>query len=470
MSVPRVVDGETYADSTYMNLLVDAANGRGNVLTGAAADGVTDDTDAILAFVDDLQPSFAGSLYSTNGARPGLIPPGIYGISDEIVITNWNSFVGSGAQNTVFKALSADARIRVAASYCEVGSFTFDGNNLANVGVYTGECDGLNLHNVAVVNCAGNGFETHNTQNAFFYSLRASQNARHGFVLDDGSGSIFVLRLNSNGNGRHQVYVTQSDSVASGYDEPTQCVFTNGMFEYGDTDDYATVHVDAGANIIFDNTNFTPNSATTTEALLKVSRLGGTETQSSVIVRNAHFLGDPALSVGMEVTGAAASIQLDGYNSITGLDIGFKIAGSGAVRGTWPFFNAVDIPFSFSGGASMSGNVSRLDGMPWNYAADATSGTIMLVTVDGEVGERLRVLGNGQMLWSDGTAFGASDTNLYRTGAGRLHTDGKLTAFAGIGVGNSAAGTSLGSVTKKIEIFDSGGNSLGYLPVYDAIT
>jgi hypothetical protein len=39
-----------------------------------------------------------------------------------------------------------------------------------------------------------------------------------------------------------------------------------------------------------------------------------------------------------------------------------------------------------------------------------------------------------------------------------------------LAVGNGAAGTVLGSVTKKVQVFDIDGNSLGYVPVYDAIT
>lgn len=39
-----------------------------------------------------------------------------------------------------------------------------------------------------------------------------------------------------------------------------------------------------------------------------------------------------------------------------------------------------------------------------------------------------------------------------------------------LGVGNSAAATTLGSVVKKIEIFDSAGASLGFIPVYNTIT
>ena len=39
-----------------------------------------------------------------------------------------------------------------------------------------------------------------------------------------------------------------------------------------------------------------------------------------------------------------------------------------------------------------------------------------------------------------------------------------------IGVGNSAAATTPGSVVKKIEIFDASGTSLGFIAVYDAIS
>ena len=43
--------------------------------------------------------------------------------------------------------------------------------------------------------------------------------------------------------------------------------------------------------------------------------------------------------------------------------------------------------------------------------------------------------------------------------------------FSGsIGVGNSAAATTPGTVVQKIEIFDASGSSLGFIPVYDSIT
>ena len=46
----------------------------------------------------------------------------------------------------------------------------------------------------------------------------------------------------------------------------------------------------------------------------------------------------------------------------------------------------------------------------------------------------------------------------------------RVTPGGGLGVGNSEAGSTLGTVVKKVQIFNASGSSLGYLPVYDAIT
>lgn len=57
-----------------------------------------------------------------------------------------------------------------------------------------------------------------------------------------------------------------------------------------------------------------------------------------------------------------------------------------------------------------------------------------------------------------------------RLAAGQMKATGKLLATAGVGVGNSATATTLGTVTRKIEVFDASGASLGFVPVYGSIT
>jgi hypothetical protein len=46
----------------------------------------------------------------------------------------------------------------------------------------------------------------------------------------------------------------------------------------------------------------------------------------------------------------------------------------------------------------------------------------------------------------------------------------KLITHGGLGVGNSVAATTPGSVVKKMQVFDETGASLGYVPIYSAIT
>ena len=57
-----------------------------------------------------------------------------------------------------------------------------------------------------------------------------------------------------------------------------------------------------------------------------------------------------------------------------------------------------------------------------------------------------------------------------KTFTGTVNITGKVLSTAGLGVGNSAAATTPGTVTKKIEVFDAAGVSLGFVAVYDAIT
>lgn len=47
---------------------------------------------------------------------------------------------------------------------------------------------------------------------------------------------------------------------------------------------------------------------------------------------------------------------------------------------------------------------------------------------------------------------------------------GDIRTAGNLGVGNSASATTPGNVTKKIQVYDAAGNSIGYLAVYDAIT
>lgn len=92
--------------------------------------------------------------------------------------------------------------------------------------------------------------------------------------------------------------------------------------------------------------------------------------------------------------------------------------------------------------------------------------------VVGESNVRLRIGASGEMQFGPGS--GGADTIFKRLGVSLLGTDtgDKLVANGGLGVGNSAAATeTIGkAVTRKIEVFDASGASLGFVPVYASIT
>lgn len=83
--------------------------------------------------------------------------------------------------------------------------------------------------------------------------------------------------------------------------------------------------------------------------------------------------------------------------------------------------------------------------------------------------------GSVQTVGGTGNAWGTD--NVAFTGDFVLHfASTRASSFAGqvrmasLGVGNSAAATTPGTVTKKVEVFDASGASLGYAALYDAIT
>jgi len=100
------------------------------------------------------------------------------------------------------------------------------------------------------------------------------------------------------------------------------------------------------------------------------------------------------------------------------------------------------------------------------YSSLATDCPFRLM-VSGEIRARLAVKADGSIEIGDGT--NPRDCVLSRRAANIFNTPDRLEVGT-LGVGNSAAGSTLGNVVKKVEIFDDAGNSLGFLAVYDAIT
>jgi hypothetical protein len=148
---------------------------------------------------------------------------------------------------------------------------------------------------------------------------------------------------------------------------------------------------------------------------------------------------------------AAASVVLDltGSNAFT---LGSPITGDGE----WEWIAGAAKVLSTTGVGELILALKCMPTQPTEYYAP-----ILLHIPTGTLShsEALELTQNLQS-WPDGAPVGHLSTLRGQ----------KLIARGGLGVGNSAAATTLGSVTKKIEVFSETGASLGFIPVYSTIT
>lgn len=85
---------------------------------------------------------------------------------------------------------------------------------------------------------------------------------------------------------------------------------------------------------------------------------------------------------------------------------------------------------------------------------------------------RLSASTPGMVMDISGTVAGLGDVDENNSGAAVLVDDntGVVGHRGKIGTNQTAAATTLGSVTKKLEVFDNTGASLGFIPIYGSIT
>lgn len=236
-------------------------------------------------------------------------------------------------------------------------------------------------------------------------------------------------------------------------------------------------------------------------------------------VKEIHFPKDPSDSspIGLQLTGTSsnAAVEILQQGSGTALEVvnnagtalfsvskagavvaaGVTSAVTGDVTGTasgnpalapaTAARNTVQpsadvVPVTIKGKVSQTAALTEWQDSAGSVLASVTAaGKITAASrVDATDNIRARLAGAAQVHLGDvgpsseaGLLLGSgNDTNLYRGAANLLKTDDKFVTVAGLGVGNSATANTLGTVTRKIEVFDASGASLGFLPVYDAIT
>jgi hypothetical protein len=333
---------------------------------------------------------------------------------------------------------------------------------------------GTNLANGAAIeldgsadNCAGNYIEAPLTElvSGYTYAIKLTKAVFNTIVApnayDAGAVVAAVVRCDV-GAYNNIILAGMQLSAKAGVERPTlsedaTVAGKNVIISNRFTERTRFLSMSAGAAgypNIFDETQFTGQAAT----IFQPGGATGTNTAAVgyQILRPGAAASSPGVSAyKMDVNGAAT---FSDPNSATSGNV--TVSASGQVE-------------SWQQGKSWGFNGRAGGNMTWDTGTGGSVAAIKAVNIQfkthtGALMVKVQAAAGGV---GEGFEFGsASDVSLYRLSATALKTPQKLITGAGLGVGNSAAATTLGAVVKKMEVFDATGASLGFIPIYDAIT
>jgi hypothetical protein len=182
-----------------------------------------------------------------------------------------------------------------------------------------------------------------------------------------------------------------------------------------------------GTSAITSSSNFTFNSST------KLLTLGGG------MQINGTYSGDVGLSL-------QGSVLATGFGA-TGINFGPVLRPQAGWYGT---------------ACSIAGTIDTTNG------TIATGRGIWINALSKSAGNAIT---NVYSLYLESQTIGATNWGIRQVGSTNTNLfDAKVLTTAGIGVGNSASASALGTLSKKMEVFDASGNSLGFVPIYTTIT
>jgi hypothetical protein len=469
MSIAYVTDGVTDLDSALFNPIIDRVNGNDgwtqhirhgvyNVLDySAAGDGVTDDTDAILAAITAANKA-GGSIYSTGGTGVVYLPAGVYCFSDHIDVPDFVQLRGSGPRTTILKATHADAGLEISGSSGVHGGFFLDGDDVGQDGLYLPVSNENLFYSIYIRNWTRYGVLCENLQNATFIEVNPEHNGDTGLVLDNQTSSNHFLRCEFAFNDVQQLHVKK---LLAGNVNSNK--FDTCIFEHTASD--CQVLITAGTTV-FENTIFASPGGTG-KPLVQVGPKDDGASNCTAVFGGMSRLTGGVNDIGVQLNAGGIVVWADWSCAIAGASPAIEITDNTAfMLGVIPTLPGTGTDYNFTGTATREACLfTNFQEGQQVYQPAATTDRVLFTQVGSTIYHTLR--GDGRMVWGDS---GGLDTNLYRNAANVLKTDDKLIAALGLGVGNSAAATSLGSVTRKMEVFDASGASLGFVPLYDAIT
>lgn len=342
-----------------------------------------------------------------------------------------------------------------------------------NIGFSLNSTTDTTLYSCEAIGCGSNGFSINNCSNSHFTDCRSEFSGATGFAITgawstgNGAGGCILTSCSTDRNANHGLSVTATGSSP---------ITINGFMARRDGSNGTGFGVNiSGATcpVIIDNLHVYPGvDDGGTGILSPVTGVSvSTSTYTSLVSGWIHAAttaitnggGNTIFRVNPNIglaTGPVASPTYN-YNNPWGTDSGsnFTIAGNGnlLIPGTGQINignGAQAVPLSVresaSGQVAVIARTSTGDTSPLvQVLGGETSSNNLVLSVQGDVVNRFAVQATGQLNWGDGTA--TRDTNLYRSAAAVVKTDGWLSATQGLRVNT----TSLGGGTGVIAIADA---------------
>lgn len=419
---------------------------------GAIGDDTTNDTAAIQAAITAL-PSSGGVVF---------FPPGTYRITSAIALRSALTLQGAGGSASVIHQTNTTAH---GLSGVDILGFSVKG--LRVVGPSSGSGDGLHL--TRSVNAAtnyielsdaifrtwgGNGISISNPIVSAFTQVRCENNGNHGFYLY-GVGGVAGTSVALTG-------CYANDNTSAGYylDTMVYCSL-NGCASESNAADYRLTNCQS---IAMSGCGSENNGG------IGWDILGGhgiglyscwlyANTGIGVKVSN-NALAVTVLSLVDNTPGgsATACVQVASGSKVALFNVHNTTANSLA-SGTTQVFN------DSAGGSVFNGAMYMEETLSVTGDAAFLSNVNVAGELDIGVDTNLYRVSTNNLATDDAFTVGG-DLHTYSNG----QVDGNIRIGGNLGIGNAVNATTPGGVTKKIQVYDANGNSLGFLPVYDSIT
>lgn len=351
------------------------------------------------------------------------------------------------------------------------GNFAIDGATIATQPFRVGRSTQRTFMNIDVYQAAADGVLVQGAQNCVFLGVNADSCGNNGIVLDLGAGGNAFLRCESNANGNYNLACTQSGTSSSGlYAVPTNNGFYQCILERRSGSTVGMILHEAGDENLFVGCTIADASPTAATTMVTCSLLSPYNSSANIRFTACRFSGNTTYTTVFNVANGTQLKVLSG-TTITGALNGFSIVSGAYVQSDMAPLDFSSVTNKYTGTGSQDAFIRLRSASPIEVTRAATANQLFVGLISGDAGQRFGIFGDGTMKWGDGTGF-TLDTVLQRLGANILGTASgdKLVANGGLGVGNSASATTPGTVVKKMEVFDASGASLGFVPVYDAIT